>query len=309
MVRRLRDRLRRNTFIHNTYRRLKRALSGDLLGMTSRTEQAYLAKYGEKLYSGCGEIVDLGCWLGSTTIPLAEGLRKNPAFLESGRKVFAYDLFIWFEWMNSSVAGSELSGKFAEGDSFVDEFRKRIELYGASIEVRAGDLKTIGWDGGDIEFLLVDAMKGWNLANAIVKDFYTSLIPGRSLVFHQDFAHYFTPWIHLIHWKLRDHFEFAEEVPRSQSIVFRCTKPISRESANEGLSYTSFGDDDVRAAFDYSRNLASREKLPNVSAAEVMWFIHQGKFEAAEHVFNELRSKNVPLEGDMLTVEQLILGR
>ncbi len=149
-------------------------------------------------------------------------------------------------------------------------------------------------------------MKGWDLANAIVRDFYPSLLPGRSLVFHQDFAHYFTPWIHLLQWKFRDHFEFEYEVPRSQSVVFRCTKAIAKETAAGPFSYDTFANEDVSAAFEYSRSLVSKDKLPNIAAAEVMWFLHQEKFEDAGRVFNEFRSKNVPLEMDMVTVQQLI---
>ncbi len=103
MLRKVRERLRANRLLHSTYVRLKRAFRNELVGMTSLTEQEYLGKYGEELYQGHGEIVDLGCWLGSTTIPLVDGLLKNPRFSETSRKVFAYDLFIWFDWMNSSV--------------------------------------------------------------------------------------------------------------------------------------------------------------------------------------------------------------
>ena len=306
MLQKIRNSLRKNPLLHNSYMRLKRTFSSELLGMTSKTEQDYLAHYGAKLYGGQGEIVDLGCWLGSTTIPLTKGLRKNPAFLAFERKVYAYDLFIWFDWMNPSVAGTNLFGKFVEGENFVDEFRKRIDRYESSIEVRAGDLKEIGWSGGKIEFLLVDAMKNWDLSNAIVSDFYPSLIAGQSLVFHQDFAHYFTPWIHVIHWRLRDHFAFVEEVPRSQSVFFRCTKPIPRELSDNVHSFESFDDSDVERAFDYSMGLVSTEKLPNVAAAKVMWFVHQKKLKEAERVLNELQAKNVPMEKDMLTVQQLI---
>jgi hypothetical protein len=306
MLRKVRERLRANKLLHGAYMRLKRTFRTELIGMTSRTEQEYLAKYGEELYKGDGEIVDLGCWLGSTTIPLVDGLLKNPAFSESGRKVFAYDLFIWFDWMNSSAAGTELSGTFVEGDSFVEEYLKRIGHRSEHVEVRSGDLKEIGWGGGQIEFLLVDAMKGWDLANAIIRDFYPSLIPGRSFVFHQDFAHYFTPWIHLIHWKLRDHFEFAYEVSRSQSVVFKCTKAIAIETVAGPFSFDSFAKDEVSAAFEYSRSRVSEDKLPNIAAAEVMWFLHQEKFDEAERLFSEFRSKNVPLKMDMITVQQLI---
>jgi hypothetical protein len=289
--------------------RVKRAFSSDLLGMTSSTEQAYLEVYGKHLYAGIGEVVDLGCWLGSTTIPLVRGLLENPRFVGSGRKVYAYDLFIWFDWMNSSIAGTELFGKYVEGDPFVDEFEKRTASFSDSIETRAGDLKLIGWNDGGVEFLLIDAMKNFELASSIVRDFYPHLVAGTSLVFHQDFAHYFTPWVHLIQWKFRDHFEFVEDIPRSTSVVFKCTRRISEIDCSPDLSFAAFNDSDVNAAFDYSFSVVSGEKLSNVAAAKVMWYLHQNETEKAEALFADLISNGVALENDMVLVQQLLSER
>ena len=309
MIQNLRKRLREIAFLHNVYMRAKRMFSAELLGMTSGSEQAYIANYGENLYSGVGEVVDLGSWLGSTTIPLTKGLLKNPNFRGQGRKVYAYDLFIWFDWMIPSVAGTDLAGRYTEGDNFVDEFKRRIAPIADSVEVREGDLKAIGWHGEPIEFLLVDAMKGWDLAASIVCDFYPSLIEGRSLVFHQDFAHHFTPWIHLVQWRLRDHFEFVDEVPRSQSVVFRCVKAISPETVDLDWGFDLFGDNDVDAAFGYSMKLVSSEKLANVAAAKVMWYIHQDRQADASRVLADLTRLGIPLENELLMVSELLAGK
>lgn len=309
MLQYLRNKLRNVSALHHAYMRAKRMFGTELLGMTSGTEQAYIAKYGEEMYTGVGEVVDLGSWLGSTTIPLTNGLLRNPNFRGTGRKVHAYDLFVWFDWMKPSVAGTDLAGRYAEGDNFVDEFKRRISSIADSVEIHEGDLKAIGWDGGPIEFLLVDAMKGWDLAASIVRDFYPSLIAGRSLVFHQDFAHYFTPWIHLVQWKLRDHFEFVDEVPRSQSVTFRCIKTISPETVNLDWGFEIFDKRDVDAAFEYSFGSISSEKLANTAAAKVMWYVHQDDLMEAMRVLNELTSSGVPLENELLTVSEMLAAK
>jgi hypothetical protein len=309
MLRSIRTRLRKVALLHNSYMRVKRMFGSELVGMTTGTEQSWLENYGAKRYSGNGEVVDLGCWLGSTTIPLVRGLLTNPSFAGTDRKVYAFDLFEWSDWMNESTAGTELWGKYAEGDDFVGEFENRIADYASRVDVWKGDLCTIGWDSGSIELLLVDAMKGWDLANAIVRDFYPSLVPSESLVFHQDFAHYFTPWIHIIHWHMRDHFEFVEEVPDSQSVVFRCTAKIPATLTDTDRSFDMFDEAEVDAAFDYSMSLVSSEKLSNVAAAKVMWFIHQRDYRAARRVFDELVSKGVPERADMVTVSEILTDR
>jgi hypothetical protein len=306
MLQKLRLKLKKIPFLHNIYMRLKRIYTGELLGMTTRSEQEYFAYYGENLYSGKGEVVDLGCWLGSTTISVVTGLEKNPAFAGSERKVFAYDTFTWYDSMNEPVAGTALVGKFQEGDSFLDAYKKRTAKYAGRIEICAGDLKEIGWHGGDIEFLLVDAMKNWELSNAILRDFYPHLIPGLSLVLQQDFAHYFTVWIHLIHWRLREYFEFADDIPDSSSVVFRNIKKIPRELLAGEYSFDDFTDEDIDAAIDYSLSLAADDKKTNIEAARVMAFIHQKKFAKAAERFETIKRQGFAMEKDLLLVEALL---
>jgi len=306
MIQSIKNRLKKISSVHSLYMRLKRLRNSELLGMTSKTEQNYFAKYGEKIYSGKGEIVDLGCWFGSTTIPLLRGLLKNPAFEKSGRKVYAYDLFIWYEWMNSSLIGTNLIGKYKEGDGFLDEFKNRTAKYSSHIEICAGDLAQIGWNGNEIEFLLIDAMKNWELSNAIIKHFFGSLIPNESYILHQDFGHYFTPWIHLLHWKFREYFVFAEDVPDSGSMVFKCIKKIPDNILSETYSFDSFNNEEVNAAFSHTMQIAPIKKLANIAAAKVMYYVHQNRITEAKTELKNLLNQGVPMEKDLLVVDDLL---
>jgi len=309
MLQKIRNKLRQVAWLHSLYMRAKRLFTGELVGMTSVAEQRYLQGFGEKRYRGFGEVVDLGCFLGSTTIPLARGLARNANFAGSGRKIHAYDTFVWYESMNDSVRGTDLLGKFRPGDSFLDEYRSRTREFASLIEPHPGDLVTLGWDGGDIEFLLVDAMKNWDLTNSIFANFYPHLVPGRSLVFHQDFAHFFTGWIHLLHWRLRDHFEFVDDVPRSASVVFRYVSAIPESEFSRRFSFEDFSDSDVEAAFDYSLSLVSAEKHPNILAAKAMCLIHQQRIEDAREMLDRLKRKGVVMTDDLAIVENILAGR
>lgn len=86
-------------------RGMRRTTTHKVFGMTSSEEQNYFKRYAQDIYSGVGEIVDLGCWLGSTTIPLAQGLRENFNMSTKGKRIHAYDLFVWEKWMNPYRAG------------------------------------------------------------------------------------------------------------------------------------------------------------------------------------------------------------
>src|SRR5262250_2891759 len=87
-----------STHVIALVRRLRRPNTHKVHGMTSTEEQTYFRRYARDMYSGVGEIVDLGCWLGSTTIPLAQGLFKNINVSTKGKRIHAYDLFVWEEW-------------------------------------------------------------------------------------------------------------------------------------------------------------------------------------------------------------------
>jgi len=259
-------------------------IAEELLGMTSREEQAYLRWYAKEAYDGDGEIVDLGSWMGSSTVPLALGLQDNPRVRDKAQRIHAYDIFTWEDWMDGSVAGSALAGRYRPGDSFLDEFRRRTARWEPLIETVPGDLTRLGWESAEpIEFLFNDASKSETLAAAILRNFYPYLIAGKSIVVEQDFAHYYTSWVHLVRYRLREWFEPVFHVPFSGSAVFRCTGAVPREVLEEGAALDSFSDDDIEAAFAASLDLVGEEMKPNVLAARAMLWLHRGDPTRARH--------------------------
>ena len=188
-------------------------------GMTSHREQDYFEMYTNKLYTGVGEIVDLGSWFGATTIKLAKGLASRNDFNISW-KIHAFDRFMWKKSWEKYAGNCRY--KYEDGESFLLEFEERIAPWKSIIKIHAGDLKNYVWNGGKIEFLLVDAMKDWKVSNSIIRNFFPSLIPNKSYVVHQDYKHYYTSWIHLIMFELRNHFEIVTSIPESSSVVFKC---------------------------------------------------------------------------------------
>jgi hypothetical protein len=302
----LKTKLKGNRFIYSVYMRLKRSITGELLGMTSKSEQDYLKNYAENDYFGKGKIVDLGCFLGATTIPLVEGVLKNSQIQDADKKIFSYDAFVWYQGMEDAVAGTDIVGKYKEGDSFLGEFQKRTVKFAEWIEVYPGDLTASKWKQGDIEFLLVDAMKNWNLTNSIVKNFYGSLIPEKSYLMHQDFGHYFGSWIHLLQWHHRDYFHFFAEIPASSSVVFKYVKKIPEELLLTELSFESFSNEDIENAFNFCANLVSEKKKPSIYASKIMCFIHQNKFAEAQECLDKLLLQKIDLKNDLSIIQSML---
>jgi hypothetical protein len=277
-----------------------------LYGMTTRWEQAYFRRYAQKEYSGQGEIVDLGCWLGSSTVALAMGLEKNRKVHEHKKRIHAYDLFIWdSRWEKTYRNIPWKTKKPKNGDTFVDEYMEIISPWKHLIQVYKGDLIKIGWNGKSaIEILHNDASKNWHLTNSILQNFYPSLIPGTSIVIEQDFAHYYTSWIHLIRYFFRDYFQPICHIPLSGSMIFRYIKPIPEEFWQKGYDFASFSPNDLDLAFDYSLSLVSKPSYPDVLAAKVMLYIHLKDMDRAWYELQ--KAKNMGFyQLDLVKVKKL----
>ena len=264
-----------------------------ILGMTSMEEQLFFENYAQNEYSGRGEIVELGCWFGSSTISFAMGLEANVSVASKSQRIHAYDIFVWYSMagMEPSVVGTSLEGKYKDGDSFLDEYLERISPWKNLVRVYPGDLTEIGWQHGDIECLFIDAMKSWELANSITKNFFPHLIPGLSIVIHQDFAHYYTSWIHLLMYRLREYLVPIEHPFIYSSRAFRSVKPIPPEVLQESYSFDTFTQAEVEAAFTYSLEITPEKMQPNILAAKVMYFIHTQNFEKARSEFKQAISQ------------------
>ncbi len=268
---------------------------GVALGMTVKSEQTFCRHYARDSYTGAGEIVDLGCWLGATTIAFSKGLRKNVNLAPGAKlkRIHSYDLFQWHPTMDREVKGTSVDGKFRTGDNFLPEFEARTDPFKEHFSIHAGDVSAHQWKGDPIEMLFVDAMKLPATARAIVRIFYPHLIPGVSVVAHQDFAHFFTGWIHLIQYRLRDYFEFDSEVKRACTVVFRLTKSIPAELLDQDWSLEKISLAELNAAFDYSASLVSADKQEQIASARAMAHVHRGEQDLAEQVAKNFLWKNV----------------
>ncbi len=255
-------------------------------GMTCGNEQSFCRDYAKELFTGAGEIVDMGCWMGATTVSFSKGLRDNRRLAADQRRkrIHSYDLFTWHSSMDPNVRGTPLEGAFREGDSFLPEFEKRTSKWREFFSVNAGDVNAVEWTGGPIELLFVDAMKWPNTAAAIVKKFYPHLIPGMSLVAHQDFGHFFTGWIHLIQYRLRDYFEFYKEVKKSSTVVFKLKAAIPPALLERDCFLENAGPQEITDAFAYSANLVSPSMQERIAAGLAMAHLHRGEQELARKV-------------------------
>jgi hypothetical protein len=262
-----------------------------MIGMTWITEREWWFDYASNRFTGRGAMVDLGCWFGSTTASLAEGLSRNADKKAASTRIYAFDRFTWDDWMEFSVRNTPYEGRFRQGDDFQEVFMELTEPYRDNIECVKADLTEYRWEKGDIEFLLVDAMKSWPLCNNILRSFYTHLVPGMSTVLHQDFCHYYPYWIHLCQYRYRDFFKPLPDTIKCNSIAFDYVKKIPDEELTRNLSIEDFTESEIEDAYRYSASIVAPVNTPHIEAAHVM-AVHakQGK-EAATRMFQSLAGR------------------
>ena len=191
--------------------------------MLSTSERTLLYWLARNDYTGAGEIVDGGCFVGGSTISLAHGLLDGGHAGERPR-IHVYDLFTSDPYMIEYYF-KPLGITCTNGESFRPFFDANTSSVASLLQVNQGDIRQIGWTGEPIEILFIDISKHWSINDVLLTDFFPYLIPGRSVVIQQDFVFEWCPWLAVTMEYLADHFEYVAFVEHN-STVYRHTRPI-----------------------------------------------------------------------------------
>lgn len=269
------------------------------LGMTSKEEQQLYQKYTSKLINDQGAIVDLGCWMGSTSNSLAKGIKPLNSDTVERNQIYAYDQFIWDDWMD--VYLPVVSRPYKKGDIFIDEAIDRTSAFKEIIQVEKVDLTDFLWNNGTIKILLVDAMKNEELTINIARSFFPSLKVG-AILLHQDFKHYYTPWIHILQYNLRDHFNAIEDVALGGTTAFELTTEISESQAIQATTFDNIDDQFINNVFEYSSKITAHDAQHSLNSAKVMYYIHTSQRQKAISTLSDVLAGE-KASGELKTVE------
>jgi hypothetical protein len=169
--------------------------------MLSKSERALLYSLARDYARGDAAIVDAGCFLGGSTAALLAGVRDR-AEKTNGVPVESYDLFRVEEYTIRKFFADDPVVRV--GDSLRYRFDENVAGFDVPHVVHEGDIIEIGWDGGPIDVLFLDVLKSWEINDAVLRDFFPSLVPGRSIIVHQDYAGGYLPWIPITVELMRD---------------------------------------------------------------------------------------------------------
>lgn len=207
-----------------------------IVGMLFERETRLFRDLAQRYWIGAGAIIDAGSFLGRSAVCFAEGLRRNPAFEPQRHRIHCYDDFVCHDDLTVRTIAQGLGERLAIGDSTRHLFDRQVASHSDLIEVHAGDFHECVWPNAPIELLMVDVAKLPSLGQRVASQFYGRLIPGRSLVLHQDYHHMWLPHIHVVMEFLADHFELV--APRvGSTAVFRLTSAIRPDLLQRAADY------------------------------------------------------------------------
>jgi hypothetical protein len=198
----------------------------NVMTMLSEQERKLLFWLTEEYQRDRGAIVDAGCFVGGSTLALAEGLQRSPHGSRAGR-IHVFDRFEVEPYMaDSYFADRGLSA----GESFRPLFDENTRGVSDLLTVHEGDLEAHPWPPDlPIEILFIDIAKSWELNDLVVRQFFPRLIPDRSVIVQQDCVFSLCPWVPITMEHYAEHFEPVAFV-EANSVVYICRKAFADDA-------------------------------------------------------------------------------
>lgn len=151
--------------------------------MITKNEKQMYRHVAERFYRNRGSVVEVGTWLGSSTIHICKGLESN----DSKFKLTCVDRFTW---------ANDYQRKFplplSAGDSFLPFFKDFLQKYIDHITIVKSDISTLpdAFPAPEpIELLFIDAPKSYKTMDQLLAFFGPHLIEN-SHIFMQDFLYF-----------------------------------------------------------------------------------------------------------------------
>ncbi len=276
-------------------------------------EHAYVHWLVREKYTGRAGLVELGCFLGSMTRSLLAGLGENTAIPAERQRLAVYDRFLWFPAMKQWVEKDAGDAYPEIGDSYRYLFERKFEPVMDRLEIHEVDFSDTVIDPPEVEILIIDVMKGFDIAENVAKSFFPKVIPG-GVLFNQDYLHYVHGWIPLLTWHLRDHLKLAWLHPNPDvcTVVFEVTRSIPAEKCVTLTDCFSMNPriprnpKEILEAFSWNRGLFPADKEPLLLASEIFLLAMTGYADPFARERLELADSRGWLEQ---TVFRDLLGR
>ncbi|WP_367399423.1 MULTISPECIES: class I SAM-dependent methyltransferase [Methylorubrum] len=253
-------------------------------------------------YQGYGDIIDAGAFLGCSAYCLAKGLDENLRVGSKSGRLHSYDLF--HLWTEPGVSHDDMSDflkrsygiETAGQESTFHIFSQNLGALARHVRIHQGDILQEQWPGRPIEILFIDICKTQPVWQHVIRMFFKSLIPGVSLVVHQDWHHASLPYLPIAQEYMSDYFEIFEP-KANDSAAFRLIDRIPDNVIEAAAAYR-FTDQEQVALLDRAiRRFEGNSRFLKLLKAELLR--RQGRArEALELVEDTYANHGEPMTPD-----------
>lgn len=205
-------------------------------GMLGAEERQCLYYLTSTHYSGSGRIIDAGAFLGASSFALAAGLAVSPYSKAEHARVVSYDCFRAVDDYVISFVSKQFR-TISSGESFLDIFEYQTALWRDYITAVPGDFLSTRWDGTPIEILFVDIAKSPTLNGHVISQFFPHLVPGRTVLIHQDYLHCWHPYIQVTMEFLDEYFLLVDPLVSFQSRVWLSRSEVPQEKLERAAAF------------------------------------------------------------------------
>lgn len=253
----------------------------DIPAMTTEAERhAYYNLAKVKVREG--EIVELGAWLGASTVAIAAGIRDSGV----EGKVRVWDRFVWKPAAHEPKAGGPLIG------SMFEQFKKNVAPLVQFVDANPGEIAKIKWTGHPIALMVIDAPKRVPEIAAVLTEFGPHVKRGAVMVW-QDFCHFPSYAIPACLYRLKSKIKFVEAVVPGETVITEVVEPWQKVNVSERvLSLGTWGADAVANAWAYWRSQLPPAKHAMFDGGEAMFLCDLGRVDLACAKLREALSRD-----------------
>lgn len=260
-----------------------------LPGMISEAECRYLFWTTAFRSRGSGHVVEVGSWLGRSTVHLAAGMQARGG----GGKLHCFDDFRWRWGQTRKAAASghwKRHRRLFPYQDFSRHFEANVAPYRNIVIAHKTPIEHIRWDGDPVEVLFLDAPKQiWSL-EATLRAFGPSLIAGHGTLVIQDYMYFPAYPIALVCHVLSDHFEPLHWVPDASTASFRVTKPLPPDlDLTRRCDFRAWGRARLEATWNDIFRLLPEGARKRFALAPLLSLYDAGEIDLALERFRALR--------------------
>ncbi|HDS1214003.1 hypothetical protein B9Y61_18875 [Stenotrophomonas maltophilia] len=263
----------------------------DIGGFIDEVESSRYADLVREHFNERGRILDGGCFVGSSTRSLLEGLSAGGARNAGTPPVIAIDRFVVAdEYLLEFFASRAIDIRF--GESFLPVFNRNVDPLQGLVEVRAGEVQRVGRIVDAIDIMVVDVAKSMGINAFICANWLPQLVVGGHLV-HQDFYAPSHAWIAASMGMILDRFSVTE-VKAGESAIFRLEAPLRAADIKAAASVVPWSVEGISSLRRVEEAMGAFEAAP-LRIMRALALRRMGHLEAAFDLANELLSlEDVP---------------